>query len=210
MPLAAMESLAAGAAGQALAPPAVGGAQAAAGAAGDPAGRLNRHGKAMAQAHLKHRLAAIDVGHAGLEVGAMHLPGPQHPVHPGMDHLVAEGAEQGLAGQGLQQRPRQHDLTEVGAIGAAAAAIQTGGAGEPTIAPAQVDQGAAPKGQLTGEVLPVEPMEQGWQRFQGHGGAPREQAAGAGPAERGPRDGGPGSIATAGRGRRSDSRARNP
>ena len=165
-----MEALATGPAGQTVPAAAVGTGVTAARAAGNPAGGLHRHGIGVAHAHRELRLSGIDRCHPAAEVGAVHLPHPQHPVDPGVDHLVAEGAEGGLARQGLQQRPGEHDLAEVGAIGAAAAAIETGGAGEAAVTPAQVHQGPALAEQGALEMLAVQPVEQGRQRFQGHGG----------------------------------------
>jgi len=125
----------------------------------------------MAQAHLEIRLGRIDPGHALPETGAVHLSHLQHPINPGMDHLVAERAEGGLPGQGIQQRPRQHDLADLRLAGAAAPAVEASRAGEPTIAPAQIHQGPSPGRQGAVKVLPVEAMEEGKQRFEGHAAA---------------------------------------
>lgn len=98
-----MEPFTAMATGQPLTATAIGEAQAAAGARGQPTGQLHRHGIPMAHTHLKAGSAAIDQGHPSPEMGSVGLPHLQHPVDPGVDHLVAEGAEGGRAGKGLQQ-----------------------------------------------------------------------------------------------------------
>ena len=135
----------------------------------------------MAQAHLKPRLLAIDRGHAGPEAGAMHLPQAQHPIHPGVDHLVAEGAEQRLLRQGRQQGPGEHDLAEIAAITVPPPAVEASRAGEAPITPAQIHQGRTIPHQGQLEMLAVEPVEQGQQGFQGHRGG----AGAARPVSRG-------------------------
>jgi len=206
-----MEALATGPAGQPPAAAAVRGGVTATRAAGDPAGGLERQGIGVAHAHHELRLGAIDRRHPAPEMLTMHLPFPQHPVDPGVDHLVAEGAEGGLARQGLQQRPGEHDLAEVGAISAAAAAVKAGGAAEAAIAPAQIHQWASLPEQGALEMHTVEPVEQRRQGFQGHGGSTDGIEAASRLGRSGPHgNGGPGSIATVGRGRRSDSPERNP
>ncbi len=170
MPAAAVVALAAGAAGEVAAPRPVRRRQTAAGAAGDPAGDLQRHRVAVAERHLKLLLGRVDRRHAGAEMETVNLAHAQHPVDPGVDHLVAEGAEDGLAGQWLQQRPRQHDLAEGAAIRQKPAAIETGRAGEAAIAPAQSGQRPTLLDQRSLEVLAIEPVEEGQQGFEGHGG----------------------------------------
>jgi len=168
MPAATVKQLAAGAAGQPLTAAAIGGPQTAAGAMGDPGRRLHGHGVTVAQAHLELALAAVDPFHPLTETGPMHLANAEHPINPGMDHFVAEGAEGGLPGQRIQQRPRQHDLAQAGAIGPSAMPVKAGGAGESPVTPAQIDDGTVPLHQPPVKVLPVQPVKQGQQRFQGH------------------------------------------
>lgn len=168
-----MQGLAAGAAGQPLNPAAVQPADATAGAAGQPAGLAaplgsTGQGVAVADPHFKGRLGGIDRRHAGPEPGAMAFAHPQHPIHPGMDHLVAERAQQGLPRQGLQQGPRKHDLAQI-----RARPVQPSRAGHAAVAPAQAHQGLTPGGEAALKMLPVQAMEQGQQRFnrQGRRGA---------------------------------------
>ena len=105
----------------------------------------------------------------------MHFPQAQHLIDPGVDHLVGEGGEQRSAGQGLQQRPRQHDFSGRRAFssrafsGRHATAVVAGGAGEATITPAHLHEGTAIAHEGTGEVLAVQAVKQGQQRLQGHG-----------------------------------------
>ena len=125
----------------------------------------------MPKADLELPLGGIDPGHALPKPGSVHLPHLQHPIDPGVDHLVAEGAEGGLPRQGIQQGPRQHDLAQVLAAGATTAPIEASRAREAPIAPTQVDEGAAVGGEGALKVLTVEAMEQGQQRFEGHAAA---------------------------------------
>lgn len=169
MPAAAVEPLATQAAGHPRPAAAIGGFQAAAGAGGDPARRFTGHGEAMAHAHFKVLLGCIDRRHPAPEVGPMHLIGLHHPMHPGVDHFVAEGAEGGLLGQGLQQRPREHDLADRAALTVAAKAVEASAAAHPPITPAHRHQGLAVGiGQLTAEVFAVEAVKQRQQRDEGH------------------------------------------
>ena len=96
--------LAAVPAGQPLAPAPVGRRASADRTHSNPASHNRWQGIAMAQAHLKLLLGPIDLGHASPELGAMHLLNPLHPIHPGMDHFVAERAEGGLRGQRREHR----------------------------------------------------------------------------------------------------------
>jgi hypothetical protein len=173
MPATTVETLAAEPAGHAGAATAIGRTQAAARTTGDPARRLGGHREAMAHAHHKVLLRCIDGRHARAEVRPVHLVGLQDPVHPGMNHLVAERAERGVLGQGLQQRPRQHDLAEGPALTITSIPIKPSAAAHPAIAPAHRHQGGAirPR-QAPLKVLPIEPMEQGQQRNEGHADAP--------------------------------------
>lgn len=173
MPATTMQRLTARATGQPLHTTAVGPADAAAQATGQPAWLAaprcsTGQGIAVANAHLKRRLGGVDRRHTGPEPGTVTFTHPQHPVHPGMNHFVAQGAEQGLPGQGLEQRPRQHDFTEIGAI-----AVETSRAGHAAIAPAQADQGLSAGGQAALKMLPVQAVKQGQQGFnrQGRWGA---------------------------------------
>ena len=101
MPAATVMALAAEAAGHARPPAPIGRFQPAARALGDPTSRLAGHGKAVAHTHFKLLLRRINGGHARPEMGAMHFIGLHHPMHPGVDHLVAERAGSGQLGQGL-------------------------------------------------------------------------------------------------------------
>ena len=170
-PAATVEAFTAEAAGDARLAAPVGGREAAAGTAGDPAGRPGRHRVAMAHADAELLLGCIDRRHAGPEVRAVHLLGPQHPMDPGVDHLVAEGAKGRLPRQGIQQRSRQNDLAEVLAAGTPPAPIETGRARKATVTPAQVHQGPPIGGEGAFKVLTVEAMEQGQQRFKRHAAA---------------------------------------
>ena len=123
----------------------------------------------MAQAHLKAGLAGVDGGHTGPELGAMHFPHSRHPIQPGMDHFVAEGAEGGLPGQGFQQGPRQHDFAEIAPIRIAPASVQPRRAAHAAITPAHLNHGEAPWRQGAFEMLPVQAVKQGQQGLQGHG-----------------------------------------
>lgn len=101
MPEAAMVPLAAQATGHPWPATPIGRFEPATRTAGDPARRLAGHGEAMPNAHLKRLLRPIDGGHARAEVGPVHLIGTHHPMHPGMNHLVAERAGCGLLRQGF-------------------------------------------------------------------------------------------------------------
>ena len=173
MPATAMEPLTAETTGEPAHPPLVGRLHPTAGATGQPAGTplRSRQRVAMAQGDLKLLLRGIDPGHAGPEAGAMHLAHLKHPIHPGVDHLVAERAEGGLPGQGIKERPGEHDLAEILTAGPATAPIETGRARKPAIAPAQIHQGPPLRGEAALEVLAIEPVEQGQQRFEGHAAA---------------------------------------
>ena len=92
----------------------------------------------MADAHLEASLGGVDGGHTGAEVGAMGLLDTHHPIHPGVDHFVAEGAEGGFLRQGIKQGPRQHDFAQGAAIGMASAPVEPGGAAHAAVAPAQI------------------------------------------------------------------------
>lgn len=99
----------------------------------------------------------------------MHLTGLHHPMHPGVDHFVAEGAEGGLLGQGLQQRPREHDLADRAALAVAAKAVKASAAAHPPITPAHRHQSLSIGiGQLTAEVFAIEAVKQRQQRDEGH------------------------------------------
>ena len=99
----------------------------------------------------------------------MHLISPHHAVHPGVNHFVAEGAEDGLLGQGLQQRPRQHDLADGPALAVMPEAVQPGTAAHAAIAPAHIHQSLAIGiGQRSLEMLAVQTMKQRQQRNKGH------------------------------------------
>ncbi len=162
-----MEPFTAMAAGQPLTATAIGEAQAAAGTPGEPTGRLHRHGIAVAHTHLKAGLAGIDQGHPRPEMGSVGLPHLQHPVDPGVNHLVAEGAEGGRSGKGLQQGTGQEDLAAGLDLRAIPAPIEAGGAGEAAIAPAKGHQGPAIPGQGSLKVLTVELVKQGEKWFEG-------------------------------------------
>ena len=168
-----METLTAKPAGKPAHPPLIGGLHPTAGAAGQPAGAALRARQRVAvpQRDLKLLLGGIDPGHALAEAGAVHLAHLQHPIDPGMDHLVAERAEGGLPRQGIEQRPGEHDLAEILTTGPAAAAVEPGRAREPAVAPAQVHQGPSLRGQAALKVLAIEAMEQRQQRFEGHAAA---------------------------------------
>ena len=84
---------------------------------------------------------------------------------------MAERAQGGLARQGLQQRPRQHDVAKFATSAIAPAAIEACGAAHAAIAPAQRQQGGGNYGKAAVKVFPIEPVEQGQQRLQGHRGA---------------------------------------
>jgi hypothetical protein len=160
IPATSVMQLAAVAAGQPLASLPIGHRQAAAGTGGDPGPGCRWQRIAVAQAHLELALGRIDGGHPRPKQGSMHLAPPQHPVDPSVDHLVAEGAERGGSGQGLQQRPRQHNFAEEAAITAAAVAVKTSGADHPPIAPAQLNQGLPGRAEAALEMLPIEAVEQ--------------------------------------------------
>ena len=100
---------------------------------------------------------------------------------PGVDHLVAEGAEAGLERQRFEQGPRENDLADTGAI-----AIQAGAAPHASIAPTHAHQaGPIGAGQGTLEVLAVEAVIQRQQRCEGHaGGAGRLRRILTGPSVR--------------------------
>jgi hypothetical protein len=121
----------------------------------------------VAHTHLKAWLAAIDQGHPRSEMGAVGLPHLQHPVDPGVDHLVAEGAEGGRAREGLQQGTGEEDLTAGLDLRSVPAPIEAGGAGQATIAPAKGHKGSAIADEGSLEVLTVELVKQGEERFEG-------------------------------------------
>jgi hypothetical protein len=85
----------------------------------------------------------------------MHLLNPLHPIHPGMDHFVAERAEGGFRGQRREHWPRQDDFAD-----AWTPPIKTGRAGHAAITPTQFQRWPPELSQATGKVLPVEPVEQ--------------------------------------------------
>jgi len=100
-----MVMVAAGSAGQALHPAAVRGRDTTTGTTGKPAAGgpgTGGQGITVAHTHLEVALGCVDGGHASPEVGSMGLLHPKNPIHPGVDHLVAEGAEQGLARQRIK------------------------------------------------------------------------------------------------------------
>ena len=102
-------------------------------------------------------------------MGAMHLIGPHHPVHPGVNHFVAEGAEGGFLGQGLQQRSRQHNVADGLALAVMPEAVQPGTAAHAAVTPAHVHQSLAiGTGQRSLEMLAVQAMKQRQQRNKGH------------------------------------------
>ena len=70
-----------------------------------PTGRMLRYGIAVPHTHLKAVLGGIDRTHPGSEQGAMTFPALLHQIHPGMDHLVAQGAFRGFLRQGFQNGP---------------------------------------------------------------------------------------------------------
>jgi hypothetical protein len=47
----------------------------------------------MPEADLELALGLVDPGHARFEMGAMGFPHPKNLIHPGMDHLVGQGAQ---------------------------------------------------------------------------------------------------------------------
>jgi len=190
-----MECFTARAAGQPLAPASVGGLEATERATGQPASPLHRHWEGMPKAHFKLVLGLVDSGHARSEMGAMGLPHPKDLVDPGMDHLVGQGAQGGLPGQGFQQGLRKDDLAEAQPIGPLPPSVEARRTGQSAATPAQVGYGLTRTHQGTCEMFAVEPMEQGQQGLQGHGircATPLQGKASLGP--------GPGR-----RGRRSDS-----
>ena len=63
----------------------------------NPARRALRHREAVAHADLKPCLSSIDGLHTMPKAGSMPFLSLQHQVHPGMDHLVTEGAFSGLS-----------------------------------------------------------------------------------------------------------------
>lgn len=170
VPAAAVEALAADAARDAGLAALVGGRQTAVGAAGQPARRFARYWEAMAHADREVRLGRIDRRHPRPEPGTVGLIDPQHPVDPGVDHLVAERAGRGLHRQWLQQRSRQHDLAQAGAIAASPVAVEAGAATHAPIAPAHAHQADAVGCQGAFEVLAVQPVKQRQQRNQRHAG----------------------------------------
>lgn len=174
-----MEAVAAESAGQAAHAALIGRLHATTGTTGQPAGTAPGAGQrvAVAKADLKLLLGGIDPSHALPEAGAMHLAHLQHPVDPGVDHLVAERAQGGFPRQGIEKRPGQDDLADVHTIGTAAAPIEPGRPREPAIAPAQIHQGPTFRGQAALEVLAVQAMEQGQQRFEGHAAAGSSSSA---------------------------------
>ena len=125
----------------------------------------------MAHADHEPALGGVDRRHAGTEVGAVHLAGRQHPIHPDVDHLVAEGGEQGLLGQRLQQRPGKHDLAEALAGGITPAPVEAGTAAQAPVTPAHARQRLAAGRQTTVEMLAVEPVNSGSRGSSGTPGA---------------------------------------
>ena len=87
-----------------------------------------------------------------------------------MDHFVAEGAEGGLPGQGLQQGPRQHNLAEGTPVAVAAKAIHPRRAAHAAIAPAQLHQPLPIRRQAAVKPLPVKLVKQGQQGLERHAG----------------------------------------
>ena len=174
MPLPAMKGRTTMAAGQALHAPLIGGRHAAARATGHPAGWPRggpaRQGVPVAHGHFKVGLGRIDRSHPGPKQRPMGLPHLEHPIHPGVDHFVGEGPQQGPMGQRLEQGPRQHDLAELPAIAKAAPAVEPGRTGHAGIAPAQRHQGLPTSYQAAVEMLTVEPVEQRQQGLDRHGG----------------------------------------
>ena len=115
----------------------------------------------MAHAHHKILLSSIDRRHAGTKARSVHLIALLHPVHPGMDHLMAQRAERGLQRQGLKQRARQHDLADRDAMAIPAEAVQTGAAPHAAVAPAHRNKRLALGiGKVARKVLPVQTVKQ--------------------------------------------------
>ena len=104
MPLSTMQPITATSAGSVLHTSAVGGAMAADRTNRPPARWFRRDGVAVANTDFKTLLIRIDLGHPLPKPGPMTLAAPQDEIHPGVNHLVTEGAFRRLPRQRLKQR----------------------------------------------------------------------------------------------------------
>jgi hypothetical protein len=147
---------------------AVGVAGAATGTDRPPARGFHRNGVVMAHAHLKPALSGIDRVHLCPKAWTVALPSPQHQIHPGMNHFVAEGAFRGLLRQRFQQRLRQHDLAAPSLTDSRATAIQTSGPAHAAVTPAHGTQRLPVPRKSTVEMLTVQTMKDRQQRQQRH------------------------------------------
>ena len=124
----------------------------------------------VAHAHLKAALRSIDGGHLSSKQGAMAFPTPLHQIHPGVNHFVAQRAFRGLLRQRFQHGPRQHDFTSTPLANPWSPPVITSRSAHAAIAPTHRSQRLSCTHEHTRKVLTVQPMKQGQQWLQRHGG----------------------------------------
>ena len=134
----------------------------------NPARRALRHREAVANADLKSCLSGVDGLHTMPKAGSMPLLALQHQVHPGMDHLVTEGAFSGLSRQRVQQGFGQHNFTPEGWRNSRSSPVKTGCTTQATITPTQRQQGLMSLAESSLEMLPIQAMKQREQRLERH------------------------------------------
>jgi hypothetical protein len=110
--------------------------------------------------NFKTLLIRIDLGHPLPKPGPMALPAPQNQIHPGMNHLVTEGALRRLLGQGLKQGARQHDLAAPCSSDTRTTAIKPCRPAHAAIAPTNRNTWLPRTDEHTIEVFTIEAMKQ--------------------------------------------------
>ena len=130
---------------------------------------FHRNRIAVANAYMKPVLGSIDCLHPFPKAWTVALPLPQDQIHPGVDHLVTQGAFRGLHWQRLEQRLRQHNLTAPPVADAGAPPIEPSGAAHAAVTPTHGAERLTIHGQGAIEMLAVEAMKNRQQRQQRHG-----------------------------------------
>ena len=134
----------------------------------DPTRRALRHRKAMADTDLEPVLGRVDDLHAMPKARSMPFLSLQHQVHPGVDHLVTEGAFRGLSRQRVQQWSGQHNFTPEWRSHCRSSSVETSCTAQATITPTQRQQGLMSLAESSLEMLPIQAMKQREQRLERH------------------------------------------
>jgi hypothetical protein len=105
----------------------------------------------------------------------MAFPTLLHQIDPGVNHFVAQSAFRGLLWQRFQHRPRQNNFASAPVSNPWSPPVVASGAAHAAITPTHRRQRLSATRKTTQKVLAIQPMKQGQQRLQWHGGDPKSR-----------------------------------